>query len=490
MAEMTAEERAKERLARFQMAKKKVEEEKANQGGFPKEEIPDFECCVLGKENPKIIRLIGNTPSMRDKPTDPLIVKRSFVVGDDGNYSTIILSDDKDHPVNRLFRDILGKYDYDKANKTRNYHNKGKPSFERFIRNGKSADKCSNIERGMMPDTFYLFNCIDKTDNWCKEHKHTKLLCWDSTSKEVDGETRTYYTYGIKPSLYNEIFDVQCTTLNRHYEDFDFVVKRLKEKLGDSYLTVLSPEEKSKITNMKLDASKVTMDYLSEEEESYEKYVLEDIPFISRPTSAGYVLKILPNLIKQADIDFHNGEPILYNAFVEWKEKEIAELKKNNSENKKSEEDSSNSNEDTEDENIDVESEVVEEKETTPSFNTMESVETNLESDDLPSEVEENPTPTVTKKVAKVSKSTAFDIVSLYDKFPHLKDLSDDEKSLVVGEENGILKFKSGIEIAQCPICCEHLIEEGHSQEEIDSLGLADIPDEWTKCGICGTSFE
>ena len=55
---------------------------------------------------------------------------------------------------------------------------------------------------------------------------------------------------------------------------------------------------------------------------------------------------------------------------------------------------------------------------------------------------------------------------------------------------HGILKFKSGIEIAQCPICCEHLIEEGHSQEEIDSLGLADIPDEWTKCGICGTSFE
>ena len=71
-----------------------------------------------------------------------------------------------------------------------------------------------------------------------------------------------------------------------------------------------------------------------------------------------------------------------------------------------------------------------------------------------------------------------------------MKELSDDEKSLVVGEENGRLKFKEGIEIAQCPICCERLLKEGHSQEEIDSLGLADIPDSWTKCGVCGTSFE
>lgn len=484
MAEMTAGEKAKARLAKFQEAKKKAEEEKANKGGFPKEEVPEFKCCVLNKDKPRIIRLMGNSPLMREKDTDPLIVNRAMCVNDDGNYVTIIMPEDRDNPINKLWRTIIGKYTWDKENNCRIYNNKGKPSFERFIRNGKKQEECDSKERGMLTDKFYLFNCLDKTDNWCEENKHTKLLCWDSKNKEVDGETRTYYTYGIKSSLYNNIFDVQCTNLNRMYDQFDVVAKRLSKPLGNDWLVVCSPEEKTKITNMGLDASKVTMEYLSEDEEKYTLYKLEDIPFISRATSISFVLKNFPKLIKSCDLDFGTN---LYEEFVEGAEKEKAEWAKKNAENAEKTTESK-----TEDTSAEVESEESEVEETTAtettqSFDTMETVETS--SEELPSEVEENPTPTV-QKVAKVVKSTAFNIVSLYDKFPHLKELSDDEKSLVIGEENGVLKFKSGIEIAQCPICCERLIKEGHSQEEIDSLGLADIPDGWTKCGVCGTSFE
>lgn len=488
MAEMTAEEKAKARLAKFQEAKKKAEEEKANKGGFPKEDVPEFKCCILKKDTPKIIRLVGNSPLMRELPSDPIIVKRAVVKTDDDKWTTIILSDDREHPVNKLWRTIIGKYKFDKENNVRIYDNKGKPSFERFIRNGKNPKDCDAKERGMTPDTFYLFNCIDKTDNWCEENKHTKLLCWDSSTKEVDGETREYPIYGIKPSLYNNIFDEQCTALNRMYDQFDVVVKRLSKKLGDSWIQVFSPEEKSKISLLGLDPNKVSMEYLTDEEDSWEKYVLEDVPFVSRPTSATYVKKVLDKLIKQADIDFGTN---LQGEFAEWIEKEKAEWAKKNAENaEKNEETKSESAEDTSTE-VESEDEVAEESTTTTqSFDTMETVETSSD-DELPSEVEENPTPTVQKvaKVAKVAKS-AFDISTLYDKYPHLKELSDDEKSLVVGEENGRLKFKEGIEIAQCPICCERLLKEGHSQEEIDSLGLADIPDSWTKCGVCGTSFE
>ena len=459
MAELSAEEKAKQRLLKFQEAKKKAEQAKSH-GDFPKEEVPEFKTVILNKDKPKIIRLIGNSPLMRESVYDPLIIKRAFVKTDDDKWSTVILSEDREHPVNKLWRTIIGKYTYDKDTKTREYNNKGKPSFERFIRNGKKAEDCLASEKGMMTDTFYLFNCLDRSDDWCKENKHTKLLCWDSTTKEVDGKIVEYPTYGIKPSLYNIIFDEQCTALNRMYDEFDVVVKRLSKKLGDSWIQVFSPEEKSKITQVGLDPNKVTMNYLSDEEESYERYKLEDIPYISRPTSAGYVLKILGKLIKQTDIDFGTN---LYEEFVEYTEKEKKEWEAKKAETKETES--------TEDTSAEVESEdeeVTEETTSTetPSFNSMENVET--EDDELPSEVEE-PTPTVAKKVVKTAK---FDVTTLYDKFPALKTMSEEDRKLIIGYNAETDEFKySTDELATCPECGR------------------EIPDPWKSCS-CGVSFE
>ena len=444
---MTPEEKAKERLLKFQQAKAKAEQAK-NHSSFPKEEVPDFKTCVLFKDKPRIIRLIGNSPLMREEPTDPIIVKRAFVKTDDDKWTTIILSDDRDNPVNKLWRTIIGKYTYDKENKTKIYANKGKPSFERFIRNGKKPEDCLASEKGMMTDTFYLFNCLDRTDDWCKENKHTKLLCWDSTTKEVDGKTVEYPTYGIKPSLYNNIFDEQCTALNRMYDEFDVVVKRLSKKLGDSWIQVFSPEEKSKISQIGLDPNKVTMNYLSEEEESYEKYKLEDIPFVSRPTSVGYVLRVLGKLIKACDLDFGTN---LYEEFVEYAEKEKKEWEAKKAETKETE-----STEDTSTE-VESEDEITEETTSseTPSFDSMETVETESSDDEeLPSEVEE-PAPTVTKKVVKTAK-TVFDPLSLKSEFPYIDKLRAEDLALITGynSETNELTFKEGTDLAECPCGC------------------------------------
>ena len=444
---MTPEEKAKERLLKFQQAKAKAEQAKSH-GNFPKEEVPEFKTCVLSKDKPRIIRLIGNSPLMREEPTDPIIVKRAFVKTDDDKWTTIIMSDDRDNPVNKLWRTIIGKYTYDKENKTKIYANKGKPSFERFIRNGKKPEDCLASEKGMMTDTFYLFNCLDRTDDWCKENKHTKLLCWDSTTKEVDGKTVEYPTYGIKPSLYNNIFDEQCTALNRMYDEFDVVVKRLSKKLGDSWIQVFSPEEKSKISQIGLDPNKVTMNYLTEDEENYEKYKLEDIPFVSRPTSVGYVLRVLGKLIKACDLDFGTN---LYEEFVEYAEKEKKEWEVKKAETKETE-----STEDTSTE-VESEDEITEETTSseTPSFDSMETVETESSDDEeLPSEVEE-PTPTVTKKVVKTAK-TVFDPLSLKSEFPYIDKLRAEDLALITGynSETNELTFKEGTDLAECPCGC------------------------------------
>lgn len=463
---MTPEEKAKERLLKFQQAKAKAEQAK-NHSSFPKEEVPEFKTCVLSKDKPRIIRLLGNSPLMRESVYDPLIVKRAFVKTDDDKWTTIILSDDRDHPVNKLWRTIIGKYTYDKENKTKIYANKGKPSFERFIHNGKKPEDCLASEKGMMTDTFYLFNCIDRTDSWCEENKHTKLLCWDSTTKEVDGKTVEYPTYGIKPSLYNNIFDEQCTALNRMYDEFDVVVKRLSKKLGESWIQVFSPEEKSKISQIGLDPNKVTMNYLSEEEENYEKYKLEDIPFVSRPTSASYVNKVLNRLIKQCDIDFGTN---LQSDFAEWIEKEKKEWESRKAETKETE-----SSEDTSTKVESEDEEVTEETTSTetPSFDSMENVETEESSDDeLPSEVEE-PTPTAPiQKVTKVAKVAKFDPMSLKNTIlPFVDKLTDEERSHIVGvNDDGSVKFDD--ETALCPQC-------GH--EISDSINSA--------CPFCGVEF-
>ena len=464
---MTPEEKAKERLLKFQQAKAKAEQAK-NHSSFPKEEVPEFKTCVLSKDKPRIIRLIGNSPLMREEPTDPIIVKRAFVKTDDDKWTTIIMSDDRDNPVNKLWRTIIGKYTYDKENKTKIYANKGKPSFERFIRNGKKPEDCLASEKGMMTDTFYLFNCIDRTDSWCEENKHTKLLCWDSTTKEVDGKTVEYPTYGIKPSLYNNIFDEQCTALNRMYDEFDVVVKRLSKKLGDSWIQVFSPEEKSKISQIGLDPNKVTMNYLSEEEESYEKYKLEDIPFVSRPTSVGYVLRVLGKLIKACDLDFGTN---LYEEFVEYAEKEKKEWEVKKAETKETE-----STEDTSTE-VESEDEITEETTSseTPSFDSMETVETESSDDEeLPSEVEEPTSTAPIQKVAKVAKVAKFDPMSLVDKFPAIANMREEDRKLITGYNSETDKFTYSVDensLCMCPSC------------------ERDIPDPWASC-VCGVSFE
>lgn len=468
MAELSAEEKAKQRLLKFQEAKKKAEQAKSH-GDFPKEDVPDFTTCILYKDKPRIIRLIGNSPLMRESVYDPLIVKRAFVKTDDDKWTTIIMSDDREHPVNKLWRTIIGKYKYDKENKTKIFDNKGKPSFERFIRNGKKVEDCLASEKGMMTDTFYLFNCIDRTDNWCAENKHTKLLCWDSTTKEVDGKTVEYPTYGIKPSLYNNIFDEQCTALNRMYDEFDVVVKRLSKKLGESWIQIFSPEEKSKISQIGLDPNKVTMNYLTEDEENYGKYKLEDIPFVSRPTSATYVNRVLNKLILQADIDFGTN---LKEDFAEWIEKEKKEWEAKKAETKETE-----STEDTSTEVESEDEEVTEETTSTetPNFDSMKTVETESSKDDeLPSEVEE-PTPTAPiQKVAKVAKVAKFDPMSLVDKFPAIANMREEDRKLITGYNSETDKFTYSVDensLCLCPNCNR------------------DIPDPWTNC-VCGVSFE
>lgn len=472
---MTVEERKK----KFEEAKKaremKLKEESS--GGFGSVDVPDFKCAVLKPNKGIIIRLIGNSVEMAEKDTDPIIVEKSMIKGDDDKWFNLIWSKDENHPMNKIRKTILGKYSWDKENKCRIYENKDLAVFKRFMTNGIDGNP---YNQGMMPQKFILFNCITRGDDtWCKDNKHTKMLCWDATEKEVDGKMVSYPTYGVKPSFYKILWEEKCCLINRHFEDSDFYVKRLNKdtKIGDSYMMVLTPEEKSAIRNegekQGVDfLSFINDDYLSDEEASYEKYVLKNIPFVSMPTPVSVILSKLGKYIKEVDKTFGTNH---YEEFVEWKAKEISELKQKNEnkedDSKKEESVSTSSSNGT-------------------SFNDMKKVETTsadneevVEENNLPTEVEEPKV--VTKKVLKKTVST-FELEKFVDMFPTINELSDEEKSMVVGwdDENSVFKFKEGIEMAECPCCAENGIPCPPNQEGND------IPDMFTKCIYCGTSFE
>ena len=99
----------------------------------------------------------------------------------------------------------------------------------------------------------------------------------------------------------------------------------------------------------------------------------------------------------------------------------------------------------------------------------METVESS--SDELPSEVEENPTPTV-QKVAKVAKVAKFDPMNLVDKYPSIANMSEEERKHIVGynAEKDEFEFDDD-NLCECPECGKT------------------IHDCFTKC-FCGVEFE
>lgn len=443
---MITKEQQDARTKRFEMMMQKRDQDlKEHQyEKFEKVEVPEYETCVLKPNKCYIVRLLGNSIETADKDTDPILVEKSMILDDEKKWFTLIWSSDPEHPMRKLMKTVLGTYEYDQEKKQRIYKNEGISVFKRFLTNNHDGGP---FNQGMLPQKFILFNCISRGegDDWCKKNKHTKMLCWDANTVEKDGKKREFPTYGIKPSLYKEIFDMKCTVIKRHFEDTDFVIRRFtqKTKKGDKYLSVMSPEEKSAIRNWgEIDnvdyLSYVNDDYLSDEENSYEKYVLTNIPFISAPTPCSVILKKLGKYIKEVDAQFGTS---IYEEFVEWKAKEI-EQRKQKTENE----------------------EIKESKVET----VVEPVTIEEENEELPSEVEYEVKVEKKTKVAKTKKFVMDE--DFFEKFPNAKKLSEEEKSLIIGYEGDTLLFKEG-ELAECPCGRE-------------------IHDDMMKCPYCGAEFD
>ena len=440
------EQQHTDRKARFLAAKAAREKAEKEKGGYGGSYTPtDFEYVVLNPDKCSVLRLVGETIEQRTKKSDPLLVERSLIKADDNSYITMIWHPDNNWPFRQLIRK-LAKYKYE--DKTKIYEHKGCPLLERYLTNGKENPNI--YETGWAPKKYVLMNTIDRMDSWCVDNKHTKMLAWDMN--ETDG--RKFYTNGITYGLYKEIFDVKCTTIGSHFEEVDFVIRRFSKNTRpteDMYYQIMHDEEKRAIQNWS-DKDKVDYfsfinkeEYLSDAELAYERYDLEDIPFVSQPTPIGIIMNKLGKFIKEVDKKYDMG---LWESFVEWKEVETAEWNKTKAE--------------------------ATESSSTPVTKKVESSKQEVEEsneEELPTQVEKKaPVPT---KVAKTkTKKQEFTEEEL-ETFAGIAKLSDEQKSHIskVDIDDGTIEFVGLEADAECGTC-----------------GL-DMPSEWDICPYCGTDF-
>lgn len=438
------------REERFKAAQEARAKAAREAGGFEGAEIPDITYLPLTQNKCHVFRMVGESLEMREKPTDPFMIERSMVKDDDGKWFTMIWDKDSDWPMRRLMR-VLAKYKWDKELNSgkggRVYTNEGCELLKRFNTNNEDDKK---VVSGMEPKKFILANVIDRMDDWCKENNHTKMIAWDM--KEQDG--KVYYTPGMSAGLYKTIFDVKCAEIGHHFEDVDFVIRRYSEKTRPNESTnyvLYWQEEKTAIGQLskKDDVdyySKIVEGDLTDEELSYVRYELENIPFISKPTPAGVILKKLGKFIKAVDAKYDLD---VYTQLVELKEKEMEDWK-----NKKKEEEQKDF----------VKS----------SHGNEEESEYEDSEDELPNEVEEEvvapPKNKVTKQVQKKVEITK-DAIELWPGLERIKDMPNNLKLIKnIDVENQEITYVEG-EIAECTQCS------------------SDIHNDLTVCP-CGAEFE
>jgi len=448
-----------ERKARYEKAVAAREAAKLNQGGYSPQNIPVFEHVVLTQNSTQVIRLVGNSLETRSAPTDPLLVERSLMRADDDSYFNCTWSPERDWPLRKLLTK-LAKYEYNEEDKKKKYVNEGCPLLKKFLTNGNTNNP---FDMGMLPKKFVLFNAIDRKDSWCKENKHTKMVAWDL--REKDG--KKFYTTGLTQGLYKDIWNRKCSEIGHHFDEVDFVIHRYNEKTRPNEKTnyvVYWKEEVTPIKNLgtkegkNIDYNKFIVDgYLTEEEEAYERYVLEDIPFISQVTPAAVILSKIGKFLKEVDAKY--GTTIV-DELTALKTAEIAALK----EKTKNEEKDNFTN-----------SKPVSSSASAPAEEPEYSDSDESSSEDLPGEVEVRPQESApAPKATKVTKKAVGFVIppEAYDHFGGLSDLSPEDKKKIIGinMENDEIKFSEDADV-ECGSC------------------ESSIPNSFSSCPFCGASF-
>jgi hypothetical protein len=282
----------------------------------------------------KVFRLIGAPPGCESigykrKNYDPIEIMMAEVKDDKGKKFIIKLPLREDSPTHNHILHRL----YDKVTEVAWINGK-----KIFINQQKHPELWQTITKlgfgpndpgykmagGLKSTNFVIFNVIDRQDDWCKENKHTKILC---RQVNVDDSGRVWPSVGIKSfGFLTRLVDLQNKYKN--YELYDIAIKRTGQKDPPLELRNASVfKEKDMLTELLNadgtipDANIIVVGPLSEEEKQYERY---DLDKLYQPTSHTKILNRIASAFKLTDATLGTK---FYEELVSLSEKEKAEWK-------------------------------------------------------------------------------------------------------------------------------------------------------------------
>jgi hypothetical protein len=472
-------------FAQYSAHMKAEAEEKKNKpqggGGF-KRDFEDLMWSGLESSKFKTFRFVGAPPAAEElnytrKPFDSMFIISTDIKADDGKRMVLRLplhsdNPDKDHILHRMAARV-NKVEWVKVDgkdkKQKVFVNKdAHPKLFEWVEKGGFNEKdgfAYTYARGLAGQQVVIFNVIDRSDTWCADNKHTKLL-----SKQVkvndDGSISFPFTgvgaYGfcVTRSGLSPLDRLISSKSGGNYEKYDIAVMRTGKKeepyvlKNASYLK--SKEAWDEIENddgSDFDWEQVVIGPLTDAELSYERY---DITKLFAPTTYQKLLKRIPQFFKDFDEAF--GEHY-YDELVALAEDEKEKFKEMYPEDEKSEAEA-----DTKAEADAISSEV-------------EASEAEDESDD--SIEEEIPEETV-KAPAPVRRAAPAATALDTSKVAHWDVLSDRERAQVKAiNADGSFTFTDE---ALGTVSCTNVVDG----EECGFL----TPSDWQHCPKCGCSYE
>lgn len=335
MSEMTNNENVELDDAFFKSYAKKVKEdnESGESGNY---EAPEYEqIAYTGCEKGiyKVVRLLGapigaESQGYVRRPSDPKEVLMCEVKADDGKRFTIkmplrqpVAADN--YILTRLYDKVM---ESTKINGDKVFVNKTKhpEMFEKVSKGGfvPADGKTYQYSSGYKGDRLSIYNCIDRADTWCKDNKHSKILCRDLN---IDEQNRVWAKPGIK-SFGSVVKVGELLGKYGSFEKWDIAFQKTGNKDNPWNVKNASRlkeaqmlEDISNDDGSSIDESKIVIGPLTDEERNYERY---DLDKLFAPTSYRKLLKRIPSIFQLVDANLGTK---FYDELKELAEKEKAE---------------------------------------------------------------------------------------------------------------------------------------------------------------------
>jgi hypothetical protein len=296
----------------------KTESEKqTGNSNFAPREYEDIKWMGLETGVNKFCRCVGQPPrlellSLTRNPEDPVEIVLCTIKDDQGKRMELKLplradTLQNDHIIHRLYAKVT-EAEWVNKKKINKYESKYPELWAAVTKTGYNVDrdgKSFTFANGLKGQKTIIMNVIDRSDEWCAENKHTKLLSKEvNVGEDKDGNPVEYPKTGV-PSFG---FVEKLAEVMAKYgllTNYDLAIKKTGEKTAPYEVRNISKlKEKDMLEDVlnddgsEIEVDKIIIGPLTEAELSYDAY---DVEKYYKPTTYRQILKRIPSVFKLCD---------------------------------------------------------------------------------------------------------------------------------------------------------------------------------------------